>query len=82
MLKVEPEIASEIQARARERGVSVDAYLLELIEQKTPESKTINRLSSQERLRLLREWASGHSANVVRLSDQSINRESIYSGSN
>jgi hypothetical protein len=34
MLEVESEVASKIQARARERGVSVDVYLLELIEQK------------------------------------------------
>jgi hypothetical protein len=80
ILEVEREVASKIQARARERGVSVDAYLLELIEQETPESKTINRLSSQERVRLLREWASGHSAKAVRLSDYATNRESIYSG--
>jgi len=33
MLKVEPEIASKIQAGARERGVSVDEYLRELIDQ-------------------------------------------------
>jgi len=30
MLEVEPELASKIQARARERGVSVDVYLREL----------------------------------------------------
>jgi hypothetical protein len=80
MLEVEPEVASKIQARARERGVSVDAYLRQLIEEKTPESKTMNRLNSQERVRLLRECASGHSANAARQSDYAINRESIYSG--
>jgi hypothetical protein len=36
MLEVDLEVASKTQARARERGVSVDAYLLELIEQKRP----------------------------------------------
>jgi hypothetical protein len=81
-LEVELEVALKIKARARERGVSVDTYLLELIEQKTPESKTINRLNSQERVRLLREWASGHSAKAGRLSADAINRESIYSGRN
>lgn len=80
MLELELEVASKIQARARERGLSVDAYLLELIEPKIPESKPTNRLSSRERVRLLREWASGHSANAVLLSDDAINRESIYSG--
>ena len=39
MLKVKPEIASKIQARARERSVSVDVYLRELIDQKGTESK-------------------------------------------
>jgi len=80
MFKVEPEVASEIQARARERGVSVDAYLRELIKQETPKSNTMNRLTSQERVQLLREWASGHSANAVCLSDDAITRQSIYSG--
>ncbi len=37
MLKVDPEVASKIQARARERGVSVDVYLRELIDQKETE---------------------------------------------
>jgi hypothetical protein len=35
---LELEVASKIKAQARERGVTVDAYLLELIEQKAPES--------------------------------------------
>ena len=78
MLEVEPEVASKIQARARERGVSVDAYLRELIDQKGTESERINGLSSQERVRLLREWASGHSTNTPLLSDDAISRESIY----
>lgn len=82
MLEVELEVALKIQARARGRGVSVDAYLLELIEAKTSESKTMNRLNSQERVHLLREWASVHSADAVPLSDDAINRESIYSGRN
>ena len=64
MLEVEPEVVSKIQARARERGVSVDVYLRELIDQKGAESERSNGLSSQERVRLLREWASGHSANT------------------
>ena len=78
MLEVEPEIASKIQARARERSVSVDVYLRELIDQKVTEYESSNGLSSQERVRLLREWASGHSTNTPLLSDEAISRESIY----
>ena len=78
MLEVEPEVASKIQARARERGVSVDVYLRELIEQKGTASERSDGLSSQERVRLLREWASGHSTSTPLLSDDAISRESIY----
>jgi hypothetical protein len=77
MLEVEPEVASKIQARARERGVSVDVYLRELIDQKGTESERSNGLSSQERVRLLREWASGH-RNTPLLSEDAISRENIY----
>jgi hypothetical protein len=73
-------LASKIQARARERGVSVDVYLRELIDQKGTESERSNGLSSQERVRLLREWASSHSTNTPLLSDAAISRESIYGG--
>jgi len=78
MLEVELEVASKIQARSRERGVSVDAYLLELLELKTAEHKTIDQLNSQERVRLLREWASDHSNNTPLLSDDAISRENVY----
>jgi hypothetical protein len=80
MLEVEPEVASKIQARARERGVSVDVYLRKLIDQKGSESERRNGLSSQERVRLLREWASGHSTNALLLSHDAISRESVYEG--
>jgi len=78
MLEVEPEVASKIQARARERGVSVDVYLRELIDQQGTESGRSNGLSSQERVRLLREWASGHSTDTPVLSENAISRETIY----
>jgi hypothetical protein len=78
MLEVDPEVASKIQSRARERGVLVDVYLRELIDQKEAESNTSNGLSSQERVRLLREWASGHNTNTPLLSDEAISRETIY----
>lgn len=78
ILEVEPEVASKIQARARERGVSVDVYLLELIDEEGTKSDTSSDLSSQERVRLLREWASSHSNNTPLLSDNAISRESIY----
>ncbi len=80
MLEVEPEVASKIQARARERGVSVNVYLRELIDQKGTESEGSNGLGSQERVRLLREWASVHSTNNPLPSDDAISRKNIYGG--
>ncbi len=79
MLEVEPDVASKIQVRARERGVSVDVYLRELIDQKGTESEAGNALSSQERVRMLREWASGNSVNTPLLSDDAVSRENTYS---
>ena len=78
MLEVEPEVASKIQAQARERGVPVDVYLRELIDQKATESERRNGLSSQERVHVLREWAAGHRTNTPLLSDDAISRDSIY----
>jgi hypothetical protein len=79
MLEVEPEVASKIQARARERGISVDAYLRELIDEKGTESEGGNGLSSQERVRTLRDWASGHCADTPLLYDEAVSRENTYS---
>ena len=76
--QVEPAVASKIQARARERGVSVDVYLRELSDQKGTESESSNGLSSHERVRMLREWASSHSTNTLLLPDEAISRKSIY----
>jgi hypothetical protein len=55
MLEVDPEAALKIQARARERGVSVDVYLRKLIDQERTESTGSNSLSSEVRVRWLRE---------------------------
>jgi hypothetical protein len=78
MLEVDPEVALKIQARARERGVSVDVYLRELIDQKGTKSERSNGLSSQERVRSLREWAASHTHNSAALRENAIRRENIY----
>lgn len=76
--EVQAELASKIQARARECGVSIDVYLRKLIDQKGTELKRSKRLGSQERVRLLREWASSHSTITPLLSAGASSRESIY----
>jgi hypothetical protein len=79
MLEIEPEIASKIQARARERGVSIDVYLRELIDPKETESEGRNDLGSQERSSLVARMGLGeHDTNTPLLSDEAISRETIY----
>lgn len=75
MLDVETEVAFKIQARVRERGISADVYLRELIDPKETESEGRSDLGSQERVRLLREWASGLSTNTPLLSNNAIRRK-------
>jgi len=78
MIEVGQELASKIQARARARGLSVNVYLRELVDQKDIGCESSDGISSQERVRLLREWALGHSTNTLFLSEGAISRESIY----
>jgi len=76
MLEVEPEVASKIQVRARERGVSIDLYLRELIDQKGTESEKSASVRKSG-FSTLREWASGHCVDEVCLADDAISRENI-----
>ena len=77
ILEVQPDVASKIAAQARERGVSVDAYLRSLIEEKDA-AESRPDLSPPEKVRLLREWAASHSLDTPLLSDEAISRESLY----
>ncbi len=76
-LEVQPDIASKITEQAQARGVSVDAYLRSLIEEKDA-AESRPDLSPQEKVRLLREWTASHSLDTPLLSDEAISRESIY----
>jgi hypothetical protein len=78
VLEVQPDIAEKIVAQAAEHGLSVDAYLRLLVEER--QEKTVERktLSPQEKARLWREWAASHNPDTPLLSDEAISRESIY----
>jgi hypothetical protein len=77
-IEVEPDVASKIEAQARARGLSVDAYLRALIEGREAASATENAVTPQEKIRLLREFADSHGHDTPLLSDEAISRESIY----
>ena len=78
VLEVQSDIAAKIAAQAAERGVSVDAYLRLLVEERQEKTATQKALSPQEKARLWREWAASHNPNTPLLSDEAISRESIY----
>lgn len=52
---------------------------LRVADEKGTEPEGGKGLGSQERVRMLREWASGHSANTPLLSDDAVSREYTYS---
>lgn len=78
VLEVQPDIAEKIAAQAAEQGISVDAYLRLLVEQRQEKTTSQKTLSPQEKARLWREWAASHNPNTPFLSDEAISRESIY----
>ena len=78
-LEVDLEVATRIGSLARERGVPVEVYLRNLIERKTNRRERQADRSSEERVRLLRQWAASHSLKTPILSSDAINRETIYS---
>lgn len=78
ILEVEPDVAAKIEAQARARGLSVDAYLRTLIEGREAAATSESALTPQDKAHLLREFAAGHSHDTPLLSDAAVSREGIY----
>jgi hypothetical protein len=70
--------ASRRRSSDRKSRRQVFVYLRDLIDQNVTESEGSNGLGSQERVPMLREWASVHSTNSPLLSADAISRENIY----
>ena len=77
-LEVQADVAVKITEQARARGVSVDAYLRSLIEEKESAAEFQKVLSPPEKVQLLREWATTRSRDTPLLSDEAISCESSY----
>ena len=77
--QISPEIVALIESQARMAGLSVDEYLRSLVEQKNGTSRPVTeRLSREERLAALHEWANSHDSSVPALALEDISRETIY----
>ncbi len=79
-LNFKPEVAAGLLARAQASGLTVEEYLLSMVEgavlpgmQKTS--------SAEERAEAFEEWSAGHRPTTP-LSDYSVSRESMYEGRN
>ncbi len=76
-LNLKPEIEAYLLAQARAIGVTLEEYLLSIIEGSAP--VPANTSSPAERAAAFEAWAASHKPTPP-LSDYSVSRESMYEG--
>lgn len=81
-VELPPEIEARFLAQAKERGLSLDAYVREFLSVNTTAPALASRLSPDDINRLLDEAAELVPAGVAPLSDYAMSRESIYAREN
>ncbi|MGH9620113.1 MAG: hypothetical protein ACRD45_10465 [Bryobacteraceae bacterium] len=74
-LTLRPEIEAGILARAQASGVTVEEYLLSLVEGAVPKSS--KALTPKERAAAFEAWAASHRPTPP-LSDFAVSREAMY----
>jgi hypothetical protein len=79
-LEIPAEREAAIQAAALARGMSVEAWLVELAEQSVPTESFahLQITDPEEWIRRFNDWVESHDKNLPLLSDEAISRESIY----
>jgi hypothetical protein len=79
-LELSPEREAALRVQAQARGMSLEQWLLELIEQLAPSTSIahLQKTDPKEWARQFHEWAEGHDRTTPLLSDEAISRESIY----
>jgi hypothetical protein len=75
-LTLDPEIEKGLLARAQERGLTLDAYLKDLVRKEAALSLATPR-NGKEKARAFVAWAKGHRLTKP-LSDEAISRATIY----
>ena len=77
-LKFKPEVEAGVLAQAQARGMSVEEYVLSVVEGTVlPAAK--NRLSPEQRAAAFEAWSAGHRPTPP-LSDYAVSREAMYEG--
>jgi hypothetical protein len=78
-LELKPEVEEQLEAQARQSGLSVKDYLEKRVEEMISASELHSAQTPQERVRLWNEWLSSHDyIEAPPLSDSALSRESIY----
>jgi len=78
-LELKPEVEEQLEAQARESGLSIKDYLEKRVEEMVSDSEPQLAKTPQERVRLWDEWLSSHDyIKAPPLSDEALSRESIY----
>ena len=75
-LTLEPEVEKGLLARAQERGLTLDAYLDELVRREAG-IVDARQLSGKERAQAFVAWAKSHRPTPP-LSDEAISRSTMY----
>jgi hypothetical protein len=74
-LKLKPEIEAGLLAQAKASGMTLEEYLLSLVESSVFSGK--QALVSEERASAFEAWSAGHRATRP-LSDDAVSREAMY----
>jgi hypothetical protein len=79
-LELKPEVEDRVKAEASARGLSVEDYILNVLERETPDGeKNFARTASPEEwVKAFHEWIHTPRPPHPPLSDKAISRESIY----
>ena len=78
-LELKPEVEEQVEAQARQSGLSVKDYLEKRVEEMVSDPEPQLAKTPEERVRLWNEWLSSHDyIQAPPLSDEALSRESIY----
>lgn len=79
-LELKPDVEDRVKAEANARGLSVEDYILNVLERETPngEENFARTASPEEWAKAFHEWIHTPRPAHPPLSDEAISRESIY----
>jgi hypothetical protein len=79
-LDLPPEKEAALKAQAQARGLSIEQWMLEVVDQHVPPISIahLQKTNPQEWARHFDAWVDSHKSNTPVLSDEAMSRENIY----